>query len=251
MISKPVHQLFKVQTNLTINLFEFTNNVKISKTFNNGTVVAVKYKNIVVDYNNIFKTKTSFKNACHIVMFYNDKSIPIKITSVGNFQIIGVSEDEIEKIVCKLYTIFIKLNNKLSKENLFISNVPPCFNFVIIPILKNYVIELDCSKMFEKGINNIIEKFINHNFICYKLPNDHAITIKSVDDSNFLVKHISLMNGCITRDYIIYENIKKTKYISIRVYTSKNKLNKINISGVNDISIIKCMNIFQQVYLEF
>jgi hypothetical protein len=182
IFNNPILQSFTVKSNLSIKL---TNLVDVL-TFNpcpsprSGTIIALKYKNIVKGQGDLFKTKIGFKNACHFIMCHTldkrkKKMVHIKLTANGTFQVVGIPAVDIEKVVYKVFLLLEKLNKKTSifeyvmalpeeqspnvingpkdhneaaesKETQSYNTLNRCghnrLEIVIVPILNNYILTL-------------------------------------------------------------------------------------------------------------
>ena len=160
----PILQSFLVKSNLSINLAVLMDTLTVllpkndeKTSFRSGTIIALKYKNITKGKNDLFKTKNGFKNACHLIMCHTldkrqKKMVQIKITSVGTFQIVGIPEVDVEKVIYKVFLLLEKLNKNndifsytfAEKEKTAISNkTDNRLEIVIVPILNNYKILLN------------------------------------------------------------------------------------------------------------
>lgn len=252
----PVLQTFLVKTNLIINLENLVEAINISNESNRaGTITALKYKKIIKGNENLFKTKNGFKNACHLVMCHTlfkrkKKMVHIKITNIGTFQVIGIPQVDVEKVMYKIYTLLEKLNknNDVFTAKTYTEN--DRLEIVIVPILCNFMIMLDqevTKNIFENSKVDIIQKFIDKNFVAFFLPNDRAITIKkSFDVGEFInhpIKHVcwNKKQGKTTQ-HIAYEsyttlldgeqkqNALNKKYLTFRLFSTGNVL----ISGFDE-----------------
>jgi hypothetical protein len=237
IFESPILQSFLVKSNLTINLPNLVKTLssiieKQSNTegnFRSGTITAIKYKNIIKGKDDLFKTKTGFKNACHLIMCHTldkrkKKMIHIKITAIGTFQVVGIPAVDVEKVVYKIFLLLEKINknidifkyvsaidilNKKSEQN---SSLQPLsqsdktenfsvkstidtnnrLEIVIIPILNNYMLTLDqktIQKIFCNSKEQIVQKFKDNNFIIVLIPNDPAISIKHSFNYNDFSNH--------------------------------------------------------------
>lgn len=274
----PILQSFLVKSNLLINLEKFVESLSViidqqtkstELTCRSGTIIAIKYKNTIKGKDDLFKTKTGFKNACHIIMCHTldkrrKKMIHIKITAIGTFQVVGIPAVDVEKVVYKVFLLLEKMNKTIDifkyvfADKTDISNVR--FEIVIVPILNNYMLTLDqniTEKIFHNPKEQIVQKFKDNNFIIVLIPNDPAISIKNSftfnDFSNHPVSYITWNKkyGKITRyiEYASYttllndiqeKNAKDTKYVTLRLYST----GKVLISGFDEILIKKSLDKF-------
>ena len=291
----PILQSFLVKSNLSINLFNLVDalgthiNLSDSKEIEScrsGTLVALKYKNIIKGKDDLFKTKTGFKNACHLIMCYTldkrkKKMVQIKITAVGTFQVVGIPVVDVEKVVYKVFLILEKINKtndifryvsapkddtshnlKTEVEHNRLPGgqkapVSDCVHnrleIVIVPILNNYMLTLSTNmtkNIFQNSKVQIIQKFIDNNFLSFMVPNDSAITIKKSfsykDFSNHPIRYITWNKKCgkVVRhiEYDSYttllkdiqkENAMSKKYLTLRLYST----GKVLVSGFDEILI--------------
>lgn len=231
--TKNILQSFLVKTNIAINLNNLVNalptyipsyskdEVYDAMKYRSGTIIALKYKNIIKGNDLFFKTKTGFKNACHLVICYTlnnkkrvKKMIHVKITTV-TFQVVGIPAVDVEKIIYKIFLLLEKIN-KSQQLFTYVSTIamprdiesperraipvvdkPNRLEIVIIPILNNYMITLPpktTQHIFQHSKVQIIHKFIKNGFISFMVPNDPAITIKKLfgygDFSKFPIQYI-------------------------------------------------------------
>ncbi|AHL67556.1 hypothetical protein DH26_gp063 [Chloriridovirus anopheles1] len=266
----PILQSFIVKTNLTINLHHFVDKMGSICLLNNsndrsGTIVALKFKDVIKGNGDLFKNKTGFKNACHIVMYHTldkrcKKMVHIKITANGTFQIVGVPIVDVEKVVYKLFLIFDKLNKDV---DIFTSRTENKLEMVIVPILNNYMITLPknlTDHIFKLSKAQIVQKFVDKNFLSFMVPSDPAITIKRSyvysEYSNNPVRYIvwSKKSGK-TIQHIEYDsyttllsgtqkaNAQRKKYVTIRLYST----GKVLVSGFNDILVQRTFQKFYEV----
>ncbi|ABF82047.1 hypothetical protein MIV017R [Invertebrate iridescent virus 3] len=275
MIDSPTLESFLVKSNLTINLsalvdrlipliFENQKLYKETGGYRSGSIVALKYNNIVEGE---FKKHTSFKNACHIVMCHTldkrkKKLIHIKITAIGTFQIVGISTCHVEKIIFKIFLLMEKLNKDSATPQpiyTYFSANPTAnvqhnrFEIVIIPILFNHMLTLDPNlrkRIFSHSKVKIAENFIKNGFVSFIVPNDPAITIKKqfsyADFCNYPIQHViwSAKSGK-TAQYIAYDsyttllkdgqktNAQDKKYLTLRLFST----GKVLVSGFNEVLI--------------
>ena len=213
----PILQSFLIKSNLTINLPNLVNFLPVPLVHSelscrSGTIIAVKYKNIIKGKENLFKTKMGFKNTCHLIICHTlekrqKKLIHIRITAIGTFQVVGVPAVDVEKIIYKVFLILEKLNKnnniftsvstinddiserpspsgRPTENNRGIANYSPIINrleLVIVPIFNNYALQLSSivtKKIFENSKIQIIQKFIDNKFLSFTVPHDSAVTIK-------------------------------------------------------------------------
>lgn len=287
----PILQSFLVKSNLSINLTNLVDNLSIIidkskdiETCRSGTIIALKYKNIIKGKDDLFKTKIGFKNACHLIMCHTldkrkKKMIHIKITAIGTFQVVGIPAVDVEKVVYKVFLLLEKMNKTInifkyvlaintkqtnSKTDTKVNNR---LEIVIVPILNNYMLTLDhkiIQKIFNNSKEQIVQKFKDNNFIIVLIPNDPAISIKNSfsykDFSNHPVRYITWNKkyGKIIR-YIEYDsyttllnhiqekNAKDTKYVTLRLYST----GKVLISGFDEILIKQSLEKFLSICAQF
>lgn len=287
IFNTPILQSFLVKTNLSINLNNLVNFLPLTEKvadYRSGTVVALKYKNITKGQDDLFKTKNGFKNACHLIMCHTlnkrkKKMIHVKITAVGTFQIVGIPAVDVEKVVYKIFLVLEKMN----KVNLIFKYVSAKtshniktdegsiehnrLEIVIVPILNNYMLTLDqcvTNKIFQNSKVQIVQKFIDNNFLSFMVPNDPAITIKKSfvyeDFSAHPIQYIvwNKKNGK-TEQYIEYDsyttilkgaqkdNAKAKKYLTLRLYST----GKVLVSGFDEILIQQGVKNFLNVCNQF
>lgn len=282
LLNAPILQSFLVKSNLSIDLSNLVSMVPIAPisskdlSHRSGTLIAIKYKNIVKGKDNLFKTKVGFKNACHLVICHTlgkrkKKLIHVKITAIGTFQIVGISELDVEKVIYKVFLLLEKLNknNEIFKYiSTTKSNQPEYrLELVIVPILKNYMLTLDqetTKKIFRCSRVTIVQRFIDNKFLSFMVPNDSAITIKKSfsykDFYNHPIQYITWTKkyGKLVR-YIEYDsyttllkdiqkdNAKCKKYLTLRLYST----GKVLVSGFNDILIKQGVELFLSVCGQF
>jgi hypothetical protein len=278
--SKNILQSFLVKTNITINLNKLVNTLptlidlrekednvssKGNQSFDlnkyrSGTIIALKYKNIIKGQDQLFKTKTGFKNACHLILCYTldhkkriKKLIHVKITTV-TFQVVGIPDVDVEKIIYKIFLLLEKINKKVEVFTYVSASDKPKKNnrleILIIPILNNYMLTLPCKtikQIFQNSKIQIVHKFILNEFIGFMVPNDPAITIKKSfvyeDFSKFPIQYIIWNKKCgQTKQYIEYDsyttllkdtqkaNAQRDKYLTLRLYSS----GKVLASGFHE-----------------
>lgn len=274
----PILKLFLVKTNLIINLpnlvdklsIKISQNTKVNYECRSGTIIALKYKSIIKGNDHHFKTKTGFKNACHLIMCHTlnnrkKKMIHIKVTATGTFQVAGIPEVDVDKVIYKFFLLLEKLNKLndiftylVNNEDLnCINKYPNRLEIIIIPILNNYMLNLPSEttkKIFQNSKVQIIQKFIDNKFLSFTLPNNSAITIKkSFVYKEFChqpVKYIK-WNKKYGKSihYIEYDsytmiladiqkrNAKCRKYITLRLYSTGTFL----ISGFDEMLTYKCV----------
>lgn len=283
----PVLQSFLVKSNLLINLSNLVDSLSLhNSSSRSGTIIALKYNDIIKGQDDIFKTKVGFKNACHLIMHYTlfnkrvKKMVHIKVTSIGTFQIIGVSAIDVERIIYKIFLIFEKINKyqKIYTYKPTIKNNENQTKFeteiahnrlevVIVPVLNNYILKLNpklINKIFQNPKVKIIQKFIDSKLVSFILPNDPAITIKKVfsyeEFSNHPVKYI-VWNKKYGKSiqYIEYDsyttllsdhqkiNAQSKKYLTLRLYTT----GKVLVSGFNKILIKDTIEQFLSICDQF
>lgn len=219
----PILQSFLVKSNLSINLTNLVESLSViidkqqtkGTECRSGTIIAIKYKNAIKGKDDLFKTKTGFKNACHLIMCHTldkrkKKLIHIKITAIGTFQVMGIPAVDVEKVVYKVFLLLEKMNKSdifkyvsatdnpnqkpktervRSSSNIEGNNR---LEIVIVPILNNYMLTLDqktTQKIFCTPKEQIVQKFKDNNFIIVLIPNDPAISIKNSFTYNDFSKH--------------------------------------------------------------
>lgn len=258
-MNPPILQSFLVKTNLTINLLNLVEKLDInSESTRTGSIIALKYKNIIKGKEDLFKSGFCFKNACHLIVHHTvlkrkKKLIKIKITNIGTFQIIGIPEVDVEKIVYKLYTLMEKLNKNYDVFVPKLANEYCRLEMVIIPILNNFILDLDketTKRIFQNSKDKIIQKFIDNKFFSFYLPGDVAISIKKPysfeDFNNHPIKYITHSKNCgklvKVIEYIAYssyltllegeqlENAMKKKFLTCRLFST----GKILVSGFTE-----------------
>jgi hypothetical protein len=227
----PILQSFLVKSNLSINLTNLVESLSViidkqqtkGTECRSGTIIAIKYKNTIKGKDDLFKTKTGFKNACHLIMCHTldkrkKKLIHIKITAIGTFQVMGIPAVDVEKVVYKVFLLLEKMNksdifkyvsatdNQKSKTENFSVSLPSDervksssniegnnrLEIVIVPILNNYMLTLGqktTQKIFCTPKEQIVQKFKDNNFIIVLIPNDPAISIKNSFTYNDFSKH--------------------------------------------------------------
>jgi hypothetical protein len=233
-LNSPILQSFLVKSNLTIinlsnlvdiliPIVEENKKLDLELIYRSGTIVALKYKNIIKGRTNLFKTDIGFKNTCHLIMCHTNltkrkkKLIHVKVNANGTFQLLGIASVDVEKVIYKLFLILEKLNKNVDifRSNFSSSGSTPTLSpelplknlsveisnrleIVIVPILNNYVVELPINttkKIFKNLKVKIIQKFIDNNFLSFIIPSDPAITIKKSylykDFSHHPVKYIT------------------------------------------------------------
>lgn len=296
IFDSPNLQCFKVKTNLSLNLTnlmaflpivsfsmaeEDQDNVYVSdwdkeiaivpESNRSGTIVALKYKTTIRGKNDLFKSKNGFKNACHILMCHalnrrRKKLVHIKISASGNLQIMGIPTVDVEKVVFKLFLILEKINKKHDIFR-YVSTTKTAqhnrLEILIVPILNNYMFTLKpeiIEKIFKNSKVQIVQKFIDNDFLSFMMPSDPAITIKKSfvyeDYQDHLIKYITWnkKHGKITR-YIEYnnyttllkdaqkDNSMSKKYTNLRLYSS----GKVLVSGFDKILVQKAVESFLSV----
>jgi hypothetical protein len=131
------------------------------------------------------------------------------------------------------------------------------FEIVISNILANYVLELDpyiVAKLYSNPTTTHI--FKKHDFICFKIPTDHAITIKkSFDYDEFKtlpVAYITYKRHCKIERFIEYNSFNELrsktspltkypkKYVNIRVF----RTGKAIVSGFHQMLVERVINEF-------
>lgn len=271
-VEMPILQSFIVKTNLSINIMNFVNSFDpLLCSGRSGTIIALKYKDIIKGNGDLFKTTTVFKNACHLVMYHTcsepnhqpqirkkvipelekrcKKIVHIKITAIGTFQVVGVPIVDVEKLLYKLFLIFEKANKD---QKIYKNKSDNRLEMVIVPILNNYMITLSkqtTEKIFKYTKTQLVQKFVEQNFLSFMLPNDPAITIKKSyvysDYSRHPVRYIVWNKVGKTVQHIEYDsyttllngvqktNAQNKKYVTMRLYST----GKILISGFNDLLV--------------
>lgn len=278
----PILQSFLVKSNLSINLTNLVESLSViidkqqtkGTECRSGTIIAIKYKNAIKGKDDLFKTKTGFKNACHLIMCHTldkrkKKLIHIKITAIGTFQVMGIPAVDVEKVVYKVFLLLEKMNKSDIFKYVSATDNPNQksktegnnrLEIVIVPILNNYMLTLDqktTQKIFCTPKEQIVQKFKDNNFIIVLIPNDPAISIKNSftynDFSKHPVRYITWNKkyGKVIR-YIEYDsyttllndiqekNAKDTKYVTLRLYST----GKVLISGFDEILIKKSLDKF-------
>jgi hypothetical protein len=264
----PILQSFMVKSNLSINLSNLVDALgahidlleKEIESCRSGTLVALKYKNTIRGKDDLFKTKTGFKNACHLIMCHT-------------LQVVGIPVVDVEKVVYKVFLLLEKINKtndifryvSATKDDNDTAGLCPVVshNFkteehnrleiVIVPILNNYMLTLSANmtkNIFQNSKVQIIQKFIDNNFLSFMVPNDPAITIKKSfsykDFSNHPIRYITWNKKCgkVVRhiEYDSYttllkdiqkENARSKKYLTLRLYST----GKVLVSGFDEILI--------------
>lgn len=283
----PILQSFLVKSNLIINLSNLVDKLPLNSVPNNsnsescrsGTVLALKYNNAIKGQGDLFKTKTGFKNACHIVMCHTldkrrKKMVHIKITAIGTFQVVGIPAIDVEKVIYKVFLLLEKINKNnniftycVVKSTSKTEIVQNRFEIVIVPILNNYMLTLSpnvTKNIFQNSKAEIVQKFIDNKFLSFMVPNDPAITIKQSflyeDFSNHPIRYITWNKkyGKVTR-YIEYDsyttllkdtqklNAQCKKYLTLRLYST----GKVLVSGFDEILIKEGVEKFLDVCDQF
>ncbi|CCV02251.1 hypothetical protein IIV30_056R [Invertebrate iridescent virus 30] len=291
IFNTPILQSFLVKTNLSINLNNLVSFLPLSdkvatECYRSGTIIALKYKDTTKGQDDLFKTKNGFKNACHLIMCHTlnkrkKKMIHIKITTVGTFQIVGIPAVDVEKVVYKIFLVLEKINKincifkYVSAETSHNTKTDERrgsiehnrLEIVIVPILNNYMLTLDqnvTDKIFQNSKVQIVQKFIDNNFLSFMVPNDPAITIKKSfvyeDFSAHPIQYI-VWNKKYgkTEQYIEYDsyttilkgaqldNARSKKYLTLRLYST----GKVLVSGFDEILIQQGVKDFLNVCNQF
>lgn len=286
IFNTPILQSFLVKTNLSINLLNFVDKIPIIQTSHrSGTIVALKYKDIIKGKDDLFKTKNGFKNACHLIMCHTldkrkKKMVHIKITTVGTFQVVGIPAVDVEKVVYKVFLLLEKINknndiftyisattNKTDESRGSDRLITNRLEIVIVPILNNYMLTLDQSvtkKIFSNSKIQIVQKFIDNKFLSFIVHNDPAIIIKKPfvynDFSNHPIRYITWNKKCgKIEQHIEYDsyttilkgaqldNAKAKKYVTLRLYST----GKVLVSGFDEILINQGVENFLSVCDQF
>lgn len=282
--SKNILQSFLIKTNIEINLDNLANvlpayipilNLNESfETCRSGTIIALKYKNIVKGQDYLFKTKIGFKNTCHLIICYTlknkkriKKMVHIKITAV-TFQVVGIPVVDVEKIIYKVFLLLEKIN----KQNIVFKYISAIeqknrLEIVIVPILNNYMLTLNSkitNRIFQNSKVQISHKFIINNFISFMVPNDPAITIKKIFLYKDFCKHpipYITWNKKFgqTIHYIEYDsyttllnnkqkiNAQSDKYLTLRLHSS----GKVLVSGFDETLVKEGIENFLTVCRQF
>jgi hypothetical protein len=271
---KSILQSFLVKSNLILSMATLVNRLPIKTSNRSGTIIALKYNNCIKGDLNLFKNKIGFKNACHLIMWHTlenqrkKKMVHVKMTSSGTFQIIGVSEDDVEKIVYKIFLAIEKLNkvckvyeylSVVSSMNMLCKTTSPQslrFEIIIVPILCNYMVTLSTEitqNIFQNLKSSVVQRFIDNGFLCFMIPNDYAITIKRPftyeEYKHHPIRHVTWnkKNGKYGKvlQYIEYQsyttllkgvqkhNSTRKKYLTLRMYTT----GKVLVSCFNEAAI--------------
>jgi hypothetical protein len=285
-LNAPHMQCFLVKSNLTIDLRRFADYmiVRPGRDARSGTIVALKYQNDTRGAQHLFKKKSVFKNSVQLIMSFRGHSdstrlkklVNIKISSIGTFQVLGVQIEDVSKIVFKIFTLMEKQNRyniftyyvalRPSSEQSRSRSSDIRLEIVIANILANYVLELD-PRIVNKLYSDPITIFRKHNFICFKIPTDHAITIKKSFEYNEF-KHLPVpyitwykRYGKIER-FIEYDsfatlsrsdliegrsvetNCEVKRYVNIRVF----RTGKAIISGFHEMLVERAINEFLYIF---
>jgi hypothetical protein len=274
MLPEPILQSFLVKTNLFINLDDVCEYFEVEcHSLRSGTVVALKYKNVIKGDENLFKTKIGFKNALHLIVSYTmkkrrlKKMVQVKLTATGTFQVIGVAQQDVEKIVYKIFIRLERLNktHRILKYNVTSTSAcgVPRFEAVIVPVLNNFMVTLSTevtNKIFCVSKVNIVQKFMDNNFLSFVVPRDPAVTIKKSfayeEFKDHPLPYITWdkKRGRTSR-YIDYEsyttlltavqkyNSERKKYLTFRLYST----GKMLVSGFDLIIVEKGLEEFLRV----
>src|SRR5574343_486267 len=87
MNHKPIIQSFLIKTNIRIDIVNLIEHIEIStQSVRSGSILAVKYKDVIKGNASLFKSSVGFKNSCHLLICYiaqmqQKKFIQVKITS--------------------------------------------------------------------------------------------------------------------------------------------------------------------------
>jgi hypothetical protein len=254
-------QSYVIKTNLKINLLNLINGLNVPNEdddcieptkYRSGTILSMKYKNIIKG-RKYFKSDKGFKNVCHLIICYNidrkKKLLHVKVTATGNFQIFLNSNINAEKVVYKIFSIFEKVNKAL---NIFTTISKYRLELLIVPTLKNCMLKLNhenYDKFFKNSKGDIIQKFIDCNYLSFMIPNDPAIIIKDPYEykefKNHPLRYIIYTAYSQKILYINYEsytslltNTQKQKaiikkYVTLRLFSTGNIL----VSGFNEIVV--------------
>lgn len=252
---------FLVKSNILIDLNAVVDILPIATSDRSGSIIALKYQNSIKGREDLFKNKTSFKNACHLIIWHTmekqvaqvtmpkqvKKLVKVKMTSSGTFQVVGVPEAEVERIVYKIFSI-METVNKNSTVKVFQYLKPTIgspdflrFELLVVPILCNYMVTLTentVGKFFGFG-NRLaaVQHFVDNGYLSFVVPNDCAITIKMPISYDRFKEHPvryvtwSKKNGKLAR-YVQYQsyttvlragqqqNAKCKKYMTLRLYST-------------------------------
>lgn len=273
---KDVLQSYVVKTNLRFNLDNLINGLNVPNEndstdllkYKSGTILSLKYKNVIRGIKACFKCERGFKNVCHLMVCFNinrkKKLVNVKISSNGNFQFLITDLNNAEKIVYKIFTAFEKINKTLNLYTIVGKNR---LELLIVPILKNCMVKLNLEK-YNIFLNNSkgdkIQKFIKNNYLSFMVPHDSAIIIKDSycfnDYKNHPLRYIIYTDHGKNVTYVTYEsyisllttkhqkqNAMKKKYVTLRLFSTGNIL----VSGFNEIvvkeSIKKFLSVFEKI----
>lgn len=269
-----VFHSYMVKTNLKINLINLINGLTVPSEdeyieptkYRSGTVLSIKYKDIIKG-KKYFKSDKGFKNVCHLIVCYNierkKKLTHVKVTSNGNFQLFLDSDTNVERVVYKIFSLFEKINKTL---NIYTTKSKYRLELLIIPILKNCILKMNhekYNKFFKNSKGEIIQKFIDYNYLSFMIPNDPAIIIKdSYEYKDFKNHPLRYIIYTAYSQKILYINFESyitllteyqkqkavlKKYVTLRLFSTGNIL----VSGFNEIvvneSIKKFLSIFNSI----
>lgn len=273
---KDVLQSYVVKTNLRFNLDNLINGLNVPNEndstdllkYKSGTILSLKYKNVIKGIKACFKCERGFKNVCHLMVCFNinrkKKLINVKISSNGNFQFLITDLNNAEKIVYKIFTAFEKINKTLDLYTIVGKNR---LELLIVPILKNCMVKLNLEK-YNIFLNNSkgdkIQKFIKNNYLSFMVPHDSAIIIKDSycfnEYKNHPLRYITYIDRGKNVTYVTYEsyisllttkhqkqNAMKKKYVTLRLFSTGNIL----VSGFNEIVVKESIKNFYQYLKKF
>lgn len=271
---KDILQSYVVKTNLRFNLDNLINGFSVptnetefnsSLKYKSGTILSLKYKDVIKGIKTCFKCERGFKNVCHLMVYFNinrkKKLINVKISSNGNFQFLTTDLINAEKIVYKIFTSFYRLNKSL---NLYKTVGKNKLELLIVPILKNCMVKLDLKK-YNIFLNNSkgdkIQKFIKNNYLSFMVPHDSAIIIKDSycykEYKDHPLRYITYTDYNKNVVYVTYEsyisllstkhqkqNAMKKKYVTLRLFSTGNIL----VSGFNEIVVKESIEKFLSIF---
>mgnify|MGYP001764877996 FL=1 len=258
MNHKPIIQSFLIKTNIRIDIVNLIEHIEIStQSVRSGSILAVKYKDVIKGNASLFKSSVGFKNSCHLLICYiaqtqQKKFIQVKITSLGTFQLSGVPMADVEKLIYKFFSTIEKLNKKFN-GSVFQTTTWHRFEMVLVPLLYNCVIELPPAvrnKVNSYSKLQLINRFIEHGYISFIVPYDIAVTIKQPCLYEYFKKHpirYSTWHRSAgkTMSFIEYESYTTLlteeqrkvaickKYLTFRMFST----GKILVSGFNEITV--------------
>jgi len=280
-LDEAILQVFLVKSNLLIDLPNMLAAMPVVQpkgddelSHRTGSIVAIKYKEVIKGREDLFKNKIGFKNSCHLIVCHTlekkrrKKLVHLRLTAIGTFHLIGVPIADVERLVFKVFILLEKINkNESIFKYINTTNLDTRFEITIVPVLNNFMLTLDpelTNKLFSNPKLKIIKKLVDNNFVSFMVPGDHAIIIKKSYKFEEFRRHPiryitwSRKYGKLSR-YIEYESYTtllsgihlKTatykKYLTLRLYST----GKVWISGFDESLIQNEVNRFLEVCAQF